>query len=242
MSISHIRGTAIADITAINGIAKAGLSHYNGQELPGGGGGGITRVGAGSQVAEGVCNGAASGAVAFPGNVVSGNMLIVGGSMFSQGVSTITDSVGTTYTVYQSIPGGISSFIAWGVAAGSGANTVTVNAAAGGSYGYFSVDEWSGLTQLDVAGAANSGTGTSATAPLTTVAADTLIIAALSKSNSDSITPEGTWTEIGEEESAALVWPYSFIFKVAGSAGLHTPEWTIGGSVAWSARAISLKA
>jgi hypothetical protein len=206
------------------------------------GGGGITRVGAGSQVAEGVLNGATSGNVAFPGNVTSGNMLIVGGSFFAGGAVSVADTRGTSYTVYHAPgTGAANAWVAWGVAPSGGANTVTATNGSA-NYGYFSIDEYSGVTQLDVAGSPATDTSATATAPLTTVATDALIIAAMMHSTSTSITPEGTWTEIGEEESNGTIWPYSFITKIVNSAGLHTPEWALGSSTAWQAISVSLKA
>jgi hypothetical protein len=239
MAIANVKTTAIASVATIDGIAKAGLATVFGETI--GGGGAIAEVGAGSQRAEGVLNGAGSGAISFPGNVTIGNMLVVGGSFYEPSglVIAITDDVGTDYDIYQSG----AAYVAWGVAPASGANEVTVDAGPA-NYGYFSIDEFSGVTQLDDAGAAATDTGTSVTAPITTVATDTLIIAAMLQlgGGTNTTTPEASWTEIGEEESAAVIFPYSFIFKIVNSAGLHTPEWTIGNSVLWRARSISLKA
>lgn len=102
------------------------------------------------------------GTLAFGSNVTSGNLLIVF-MRVSTGDGTptgVTDTVGTTYTqvgTAMSISGG-TGYLYYGVAAASGANTVTIG---GGATARIVVQEVSGLTSASL-DQTNQATGTSA--------------------------------------------------------------------------------
>lgn len=184
---------------------------------------------------------------AFPGSVVAGNLLIVAGAITHSGsasVSSVTDSVGTTYTVFQSAVDAIRTFIAFGLAAGSGANTVTVNAAASGTFISYSIDEFSGANATPFDDDASPTTGTS-TAPLSATAISTvandLLIASLYKAGTTTITPGAGFTQIGEEEDDSTFIAHGAEFKIVGASGNYTANWTLGASVAWITLAIVFK-
>jgi hypothetical protein len=66
----------------------------------------ITEVGGGRQRAKGQCDAAAGTTCtrAYPANVTSGNLLVVAGTVWNspvQTVSSVTDTIGTSYTVKQ---------------------------------------------------------------------------------------------------------------------------------------------
>lgn len=94
----------------------------------------IAEVGGGSQRAAGDSS-ATSLAVAYPGSVTSGNLLVACGAAYDSGGApasvSVTDTRSTSYTVLSaaSTTGGddVRIFIAYGVAPSSGANTVTMD-------------------------------------------------------------------------------------------------------------------
>ena len=151
----------------------------------------FAEVGSGSQRATArTSSTVASLNCAFPANVVSGRLLIVGGSSTGGNV-TVTDSLGTSYTVYQGTSGGVTSFIAFGIAPGSGANTVTVTPTSTNLVSY-SIDEFSGPDAApydDDSLLVATGTSTSPSDALVTTAAGGLVVGVVYKAGTATITP-----------------------------------------------------
>lgn len=221
------------------------------------GGGGITEIGGGSQRASvqstsGLAIGGTTN-VAYPGNVTSGNMLIVAGSLWWQSGPgedlTITDTLGTSWTVtyYTGVSATWKTYIAMGIAPSSGANTVNLGVTSVNS-GIRSVggaiDEFSGVTQLDVDGSGSTGTSTTASDGITTVASSSLIIGVMSQDGSTmSLTLQDTpnWTLIAEDEDNTGAQCFSVGFRIVSSATAYTYSTTLGSSALWGAQTMSFK-
>lgn len=214
-----------------------------------GGGGGFAEVGGGTQRAPHASFGSADfQTLAFPGNVVSGSLLIVGGCVYhGSGTGfdgTVTDTVSTPYTVLAGTTvSGLSSFIAYGLAAASGANTVTVTPAEA-KLGYsFAIDEFSGshATPLDVDGGTSTGTSTTPSDGITTITAGDLIIGVmcdLGEAN-DTIT-NNDGTTIGESEDGTATVRFNTMFQIVTTATAYTIDWTTT-SQSWIAQTAAFK-
>lgn len=210
----------------------------------------IAEVGSGTQRA---CKSAAnvdSTTQAFPGNVTAGNLLVVVGNNFHTGGSTvaISDSLGTSYTVMESNPyTDHASYIAYGIAPSSGANTVTINPTTTGNYIGVCQDEFSGVdtgSPLDVNGGVSTGTSTTAADSITTGTANALIIGVMGHRDPAGVvalTPGGSYTEIGEQQDASNQEAYNAVFRIATTAQAYTVDWTIGSSQPWFVRTASFK-
>lgn len=192
--------------------------------------------------------------LAFPSNVVSGNLLLCCGAVWDGSAITsipISDTVGTSYTtLLGTVVGGGQSILAWvayGIAAGSGANTVTINPNGGGRYSSQTLIEFSGIdaTPLDVNGGNSTGTSTSASDSITTTAADTVVVGIMTHGSTSAqfLTPDtgGGWVEAGEVQSTTNA-PHNVVYQIFASAGSKTPSWTIGNSVTWCAMTASFEA
>lgn len=193
---------------------------------------------------------------AFPSNVTSGNVLVAcGGNWNGNNMSGMaaTDTLSTNYAevIGSATTSGVAikTWIAYGVATSSGANTITQTPAGGtGWYGSWGILELSGVdttTPLDVDGGSSTGSGTTVSDGITTSAADTIVLACMSHGNSGtiSITADtgGGWTSAGEVENYSNA-PYAWEYQIFGSAGAKTASFTLGNSVAWSIQTLSLKA
>lgn len=189
----------------------------------------------------------------LPSNSTAGNVIAACGSIWNGNNLTdmaITDSVSTSYTeiLGASATGTPNkTWMAYGVVPSTGANTLTATPAGGtGWYMSWGVVELSGVdtgTPLDVDGVYSTGTSTTPSDGLTTVAADTIALACLAHGNSGSIaiTPDtgGGWTEIGEIEATGNA-PYAFEYQIFSSAGSKTAGYTLGSSVGWVLQTIAL--
>lgn len=205
----------------------------------------FTEVGGGTQRATATeCTIADTCAQAFPGNVTVGNLIIVGGNTYdSSGATgyTITDTVGTTYSVLTcttlTASATATPFIGYGIAAASGANTVTVNPTIDASANQivFAIDEFSGAdaSPLDVNGGSSTGSSTTPSDSVTTTALNDLVVGLVGFQTSASVTPGGAWTQIGEDQSA--LDGFNLQFQIATTAQAYTADWTLGSSQAWSA-------
>ena len=209
----------------------------------------FAEVGSGSQRATNQHASADSGTLAFPGNVTSGSLLIVAGANWQSGGSTVsvgvTDTLSTSYTVVPYYVGEFTTFIAYGVASSSGANTVTVNPAGTGNYFSYSIDEFSGqhATPLDVDGGNSTATSTSAADSITTVTANDLIIGCVSQTAATTVTftPGGSYTQIGEQEDSGTYQGHSAVFRIVTTAQAYSVDWTLGTSQAWMAMTLAFK-
>lgn len=191
--------------------------------------------------------------LAYNSNVTSGNLLTCSGGVWNGSeISSIphSDTVTTSYfTILGSTtPAGfaLKPWTAYGMAAGSGANTVTINPQGGGRYSSHTIAEWSGVdsTPLDVDGGSSTGTSTTPSDGITTTAASTVVVATVTHggSGSQSITEDtgGGWTKLGEIESTSNA-PHNTQYQLFSSAGAKTASWTLGGTLGWSAMTVSFE-
>lgn len=197
------------------------------------------------------CTNCDSLALAYPGSVTANNLLVVGGSTYDTAGTTgytVTDSVGTSYTVFPctALTGtpNATPFIAVGVAGGSGANTVTVNPTVDNSANQlvFGIGEFSGTATssiLDVNGGSSTGSSTSPADSLTTTAANSLILGVVGFQSAAAVTPGGSYTKIAEDQSA--LDGFNLAYRVATTATSYTVDWTLGSSQPWSACTVAIK-
>lgn len=190
---------------------------------------------------------------AMPGNSTAGNVIAACGSIWNGNNLTdmaITDSVSTPYTeIIGAAAAGTpnKTWMAYGVVPSTGANTLTSTPAGGtGWYMSWGIVELSGVdtgTPLDADGSYSTGSSTSPSDGITTVAADAIVLACLAHGNSGStaITPDtgGGWTAIGEIEATGNA-PYAFEYQIFSSAGSKTAGYTLGTSTGWVLQTISL--
>ena len=205
----------------------------------------ITEVGSGSQRAAGGNNNsvAAFAALAFPASVASGSLLVAAGAAWGSTAAptsiAVTDTRGTPYTVaLGTVPGGFTwrTFIAYGIAPSSGANSVTVNpAGADGTHsGSFSIDEFTALPNTIVA-SVNGGTTTGITAVdptvnITTATAGELIIGVMSHDGGSAYlatagTGPSSGTAIGLNDVNSANQCHWALFEIAGAAGTYDVTW-----------------
>lgn len=191
-------------------------------------------------------------AVAYPGNVTAGNLLVVGGNTYDTAGTTghtVTDSVGTSYTVFNctaltaTLPNA-TPFIAVGIAPSSGANTVTVDPTIDASANQinFAIGEFSGTATsgiVDVDGGSSTGTSTSPSDSITTTTANALILGLVGFQTSAAVTPDGTLTQIQEDQGS--VNGYNFAFRLATTATSYSIPWTLGSSQEWTACTVAIK-
>ena len=206
----------------------------------------IGEVGVGSQRATVVNEETDPLTLAFPANVKSGSLLIAAGSARKLGESpmaiVVTDTLGTTYTVFTAAPdANITLFLAYGISTSAGADTVTVNPAPVlTSYISFSIDEFSGVdasNPLDVDGGSSTGTSTSPQDSLTTTKANSLLVGVMlfSDQANETITPGATYTQIGEEQDGSLHAVHNAEFRIASSVQAYVVDWSLGSSRPWMA-------
>lgn len=185
----------------------------------------------------------------FPSNVTAGNLLCVAGAAYDGGGITtfnVSDSRSTNYgTSYVTNSGGtVAAFIACGKALSGGPNTITVQPDSLDTYLVYAIDEFTGQdtsAYLDADGGAATAESTTPTIDVTTSVANALILAVETDANgATSITEDGAWTLIGEEEDGSSYVHFSFIFRIVTTATTYTASWTIGNNN-WAVYAISVK-
>lgn len=201
----------------------------------------IAEVGGGSQRAVMRACPDSPCALAFPGEVVAGNLIVVAGVTYKSGAPvgsiTVIDSLGTPYTVVPGNPFASESrtFLAYGIATASGPNNVLV--ARDGGYTSFGIDEFSGVaaSPADVDGGSGSGTGTAASHTITPEVANALIVGVLGSSQGSdaAITPGDRYTQLGEQQASVA---FNAVFRVAGAPESYTVDWQLASPVAWSAQ------
>lgn len=191
--------------------------------------------------------------LAYSSDVTANNLLTVcGGAWNGSDISSIphTDSVSTSYTTILGTATGatpIKPWIAYGIAASSGANTITIDPNGMGRAASYTIAEWSGIdttTPLDVNGGNSTGSSTTPSDGITTSAADTVVLGVVVHGHGGdiAITPDtgGGWTQLGEIESVSLA-PHNAQYQIFSSAGAKTASWTIGASQSWCAQTSSFK-
>lgn len=175
----------------------------------------------------------------FNSAVTAGNNVVVvpNSSGFGHDLTSVSDSVGNTYTQRSTNGSGsarVSIYASTNVPTG-GAFTVTFDMAGAGGFGEMCIAEFSGA---NVFSQQNSGTATdsSPTSGNITEAGQALWIGGLTHSTGGTITltEDGTWTLIGEEENNSAGQALSMIYKVQGGA-TDDAAWTTGSAVTWFA-------
>ncbi len=200
----------------------------------------ITEVGSGSQRKSGAANASVSifATESFPANVTSGNLLIVTGSTWgSTGPATsvaVTDTLGTSYTVVlgTAIATSGRTFIAYGIAPSSGANTVTVNPAGADATheGTFSLDEFTGVdpSPADVNGGTTSGATAignpfAATDTITPATSGALLIGVMFHVCATTALTAGTdYTILGENETNSGTTCHAAVFRIVTTITSYT--------------------
>ena len=212
----------------------------------------ITEVGGGSQRASGTFSGTGAKTVAFPGNVASGSLIVVAGTVYSNSGGapsiSVTDNRSPSFVVTTTvIDGQDDNFIACGFTTSSGANTISVTNSVGDASNtmWYSIDEFSGADKAscpEVDGSISTANSTTASDSLTTLNANALVVGVMTTDSPDtSFTPGGGWTQIAEQESHA-VQSGSAIFQIVGAAGSYSPSWTLDASRIWYVSSASFKA
>lgn len=159
-------------------------------------------------------------ATPFPGNVTSGNLLVVAGTIGSEnsftgggspaGVTiTVTDTRGTVYSVVRGSVIGVNvfqrqTFIAYGLAPSSGANTVTITLSNPCSIGY-AIDEFSGnhaSSPFHNSSAVTASGATPRTGTIFPSVSNVMLVGVMAHSAPTTpLTPNAGVTEIGEWET-----------------------------------------
>jgi hypothetical protein len=213
----------------------------------------FAEVGLGTQRATDDASAVASLALAYPGNVTSGNLLWAGGACYrSDGdpqpiVVTSTRVTGNWTIIHQTVSADTANFIAYAVAESTGACTVTVNPAGGATADIsFSIDEFSGqhATPLSVDGGGSSGTNSDPADSITTATANELVTGVASwffGGGATTITPASGYTEIGEFEDLNFQ-VHAAEFQIVTTAQAYSVGWTFSDNTRdWHAMTASFK-
>jgi len=181
-------------------------------------------------------------AVAFPGNVTQGNLLVVGVGFYKGDysantikVADLTDSRGNTWSldVHQGGYGSQDHAIFSCIAKDTGACTVTFNDTDDALYDWITmgIAEFSGVT-VNTVEDSNSAevTGTDIHHGNVVMSAAGVIVGLLvNNENPSTITPDGNWTQIYEEEDASNWSAINFTYRLVNS-GTYNDGWTLGTS------------
>ncbi len=202
--------------------------------------GAIAEVGSGSQRATKVDDNVNTASQAYPGNVTANSLLVCGGGVWNASLPTVqvAGSLNGSFTVLSVAQGTGRYFLAYKIASGGGAETITVTpSTTSGNYHAWSCDEFSGVdtaTPLDVDGGSATGSSTTPSDGLTTATANALLLGVMGHVTANtSITPNGSYTQIGEEENASLHTAFNLVFRIVTTAQAYTIDWTTGTSVTW---------
>lgn len=180
----------------------------------------------------------ASQTVTFVSAGTSGNLIAVGVIHYQVGTYTVGDTV-NTYTQDVTVTSGNDTSSVWHTYATTGATlTITVTNTSGNKYTSIGAAEFSGvdsgtspLTNSDTAGGGSTTTPKAGSVDSTALGNGALYFAAHSHGNGTiTITPDGGFTEVYENESATNE-PISTIYQIQGTAGALNPGWTLGSSV-----------
>lgn len=201
----------------------------------------------------GYSNVASTSALAYPINVTAGDLLIAGGCNWNAVTQAMAvTGAPNTWTVVQgadvSGEGGVyKGWIAYSIAASSAAYTPTIDPAGTGNYGSYSLAAFSGVdnaSPLDVDGGSTSATNTAQSDSITTGTANALIIGVACGANGGdnpiTITPGGSYTQIGEIQATDAA-PHNLVYRIVTSATSYTVDFTLGTSRAWNVKTLSFK-
>lgn len=207
----------------------------------------ITEVGGGSQRAVTRNAVVTNINIAFPTNVTSGSLLIAAGrAIWSSGSGvTVTDTRGTSYTAFIGSDQGDGGrpWIAYGIAPGSGANTVNVAAGGGGTFTLVSgaIDEFDldGLAIVVVDGGSSTGNSSSPSDSIALTTTQSLVIGALAWQFGSRTATEGSGYTLIDMDGTYAV---AVEFQVFSSAGTKAVDYSItGGSTPWSAMSVGFQ-
>ena len=193
-----------------------------------------------------------SKSVTLPVSVAAGSLIVVAGSAWRSAVDpgpyTVTDTLGTTYTVLPTTSGTAGSgvqrgYLAYGLAPTAGVATVTVTPAAS-SFLSFGVVELPGAaaSPIDATGTEMTGTGGAPAGSVTTLTPDTIVLGLLVPITSGAqanMTPAAGLTQVFENEDTATA-PWALVWKRAPSAGVHAVTWAAI-SPAWRVLPLAVK-
>jgi hypothetical protein len=217
---------------------------------------GITEAGVnGAQRAQRTTGAVDSTTLAFPGPVAANNLLLVGGAVYrpagAVSAPTITDTLGTPYTVVSGLVpdtnASVRAWMAYGVVADSGSNSVAVSNGGETVLYSFSIDEFSGVltgAPLDVDGGFSAGNGLTAASPITTSVPNDLIVAALASnmgSVGDMLALDTAWTGIGQDDGTIGNQAYGLAFQLVTDAQPYAATWTITPARSWAVYTLAIK-
>lgn len=152
-----------------------------------GGGGPATIANSGASSAS--VGGSSSQTFGPTASVTAGNIIVVSGSCQNAAMSSITDSLGTSYSLVTTVTGGSGSMQTYtGTAGSSGADTFTVSGASGCAIIGWSYYEVSNSGGVDVSNSVNCASPCGAPSITTTVAQDLLLTAGVSRSGTGTFT------------------------------------------------------
>lgn len=183
--------------------------------------------------------------------VTAGNLLVVPIAYFQGTGRTITlaSSPSNTWTRHVQSNGDANSHIEiWYAAnAAAGDTTLTFGWSAGSGNGQLEGDvlEFSSAATGSPADATATNTGTSTGPSVASGAlsqADEVLIALASHTGTDTtFAPDGTYTQISENEDNDTGQTYHSQYRIVASASSDTANWTLGASRAWFAVLASFK-
>lgn len=166
--------------------------------------------------------------LAFTNSVVSGNVLAVAFKTEGDPTGiTVTDTVGTSYTLAASITGHANNLVVYtGTAAASGANTVTIGSAPN-NFDQLAVMEISGLSgAVDVTASSYNGTNPANLSITTTVAYDLLLFVVGGFHSANTFAFGGGFTLDAQSNGSDAI---AIGHQVVGAAGTYTGTVTITG-------------
>lgn len=179
-------------------------------------------------------------------NVTSGSLLVVSAARWRSGDSTAyvagnltksagTATIGTPVLEYTASPGGSQRVGLWSVlVTGSGSLTLQVANPGAGSYGSIVVAEYSGTWDSGRTEASNSGSGSigPASSGNATSAGAAVFIGAFASTNpaNITITEDGAFAVLGEDEAGADRIEHSCIGRIVATGTTDAADWTISDS------------
>lgn len=180
--------------------------------------------------------------------VDAGDLIVVGVGIFNvtAGAPTVTDDASQTYTeAIRNDPGGPEVGIFYVANHPGGTIKVTVNPAGASADIDFTVSEISGAATsgaLDKT-ATNAGTGTTPNVSTGVLAqANEIIFAIMThEGSSQALTPDGTYTQVGENENNASGQCYNHQYKIVADTASDQADWTTAASVPWHTACATFK-
>jgi hypothetical protein len=182
---------------------------------------------------------------AYPGNVTIGSLLVAcfaGPSSLLSGVTASGAGSPTALGQIQLVIASNSVYLAWGIAAATGACTFALTGLTTPSSTVTEFTGASAVAQLPLPTFARA-TSTAPAVAMPGVPTGALVLGVMTYgSTTTTITPDtgAGWVQCGEYETYASNYPHSLIHQVTGSSGTFTPTWTLGASRSWGALSVVL--